>query len=72
MLFESHGKRYLRYQENLGFRTFVEFLMFKEDWLMETRCTIWDHSFSKFAKFSEKLTFLTPQYAYVHTGGKKC
>ena len=25
---------------------------------------IWDHSFSTFAKFSEKLTFLTHCYAY--------
>ena len=25
----------------------------------------WDHSFSAFAKFSEKLIFLTPSYAYV-------
>ena len=26
-----------------------------------------DHSFSTYAKFSGKLTFLTPQYAHVHT-----
>ena len=33
------------------------------------RCRIttadWDHSFSTYAKFSEKLTFLTPWYAHV-------
>ena len=26
---------------------------------------IWDHSFSTYAKFSEKLTFLTPRYAHI-------
>ena len=33
-----------------------------------------DHSFSTFAKFSEKLTFLTPdKHTYVcESGGKKC
>ena len=25
---------------------------------------LWDHLFSKYAKFSEKLTFLTPRYAH--------
>ena len=25
-----------------------------------------DHSFSTYAKFSEKLSFLTPRYAHVH------
>ena len=33
-----------------------------------------DHSFSTFSKFSEKLTFLTPDtHIYMHvSGGKKC
>ena len=30
-----------------------------------------DDSFSKYARFSEKLIFLTPWYAHV-SGGKKC
>ena len=34
---------------------------------------IWDHSFSKFANFSEKLTFLSPLYAHVSKKwGKTC
>ena len=28
----------------------------------------WDHSFSTYAKFSKKLTFLTPLYAHVRAG----
>ena len=33
-----------------------------------------NHSFSTFAKFSEKLTFSTPWYEHVRVriGGKKC
>ena len=37
-------------------------------------CIIWSHPFSTCAKFSEKLTFLTPQYPHgrVRIKGKKC
>ena len=28
----------------------------------------WDHSFSTYVKFSEKLTFLTPLYGQVYQG----
>ena len=31
----------------------------------ELKKHLWDHSFSTYAKFSEKLTFLTPWYAHV-------
>ena len=32
--------------------------------LLKTQSFIWDHSFSVFAKFSEKLTFLTSYYTH--------
>ena len=76
-MFVARKLRDTNVHQSFSARTFLG-----KKWFCDLQCcrkliTIWNHSFSTYANFSEKLTFLIPWYAHLRVrirgsaGGKK-